>query len=547
MRKIINNKMENYQNIEKIDFIIISIIIFIYSILFFYKLGNMIAPNTFYSVEKSSEVLIDLKQDNLINTIKIYNGENTSDYYIYISENGTDFDYLINNTNNNVFSWDILKVNARTRYIKLVPTNNIILGEIGIYNNKNELISNPVILNNNKVITKLSDEVNTYPRKESYMNSTYFDEVYFARTAYDYANNIKAYEWVHPPLGKVIQAIPIFLSKKMTPFNYRLMSNISGLILIVVMYFFSLFLFRKRKLAILTTSFMMFDTFYFTQCRIGTIDSYLVLFITTSILFMYLFMQKKKTRYLFLSGLMFSLSISIKWIGMYCGLVLAILYLIDYLKTKKKITNYIVKGLSFFVVLPIIIYILIFLLFSNNYYKTNSIKSIIKENQLVYKYHSELREKHSFSSKWYTWPISYKPIWYHQQDLDNNKQESISCLGNLVIWIGGIFGAIYSLLKMIVKKDRTSLIIIISILCLWLPFMFIPRIMYLYHYFPTLPFIYLALSNVLYDLSKKIKYIIPIYMILSLLFFLIYLPVASGFEINKNYTDKLRIMKSWYF
>ena len=36
------------------------------------------------------------------------------------------------------------------------------------------------------MIQELNDEQQFVPIKRSYMNSTYFDEVYFARTAYEY-------------------------------------------------------------------------------------------------------------------------------------------------------------------------------------------------------------------------------------------------------------------------------------------------------------------------------------------------------------------------
>ena len=73
------------------------------------------------------------------------------------------------------------------------------------------------------------DERHTVPKQISHLNSTYFDEIYFARTAYEYANGLPAYEWVHPPLGKLLMAIPIKLGK-MAPFYYRFMGNVAGIL-----------------------------------------------------------------------------------------------------------------------------------------------------------------------------------------------------------------------------------------------------------------------------------------------------------------------------
>ena len=77
--------------------------------------------------------------------------------------------------------------------------------------------------------------------------TSYFDEIYFATTAYQYVYGMSTYEWTNPPLGKLIQAIPIYLTHNMSPFNYRLMGNISGILILIVMYSFGTFLFKKRK------------------------------------------------------------------------------------------------------------------------------------------------------------------------------------------------------------------------------------------------------------------------------------------------------------
>jgi len=191
--------------------------------------------------------------------------------------------------------------------------------------NSKDLIKIKNITYNEKKINTLTDEYNTIPTQISYMNSSYFDEIYFARTAYEYVNGIETYEWTHPPLGKLIQAIPIYITKNMTPFNYRLMGNISGIIMIIVMYSFGKLLFKKRKYACLSSLLMCFDTFHFVETRIGTVDSHLILFILLATYFMFKFTKYSNTKDLFFSGLFFSFSISTKWTGFYGGIAFTIL------------------------------------------------------------------------------------------------------------------------------------------------------------------------------------------------------------------------------
>lgn len=545
IRELLNNKVNK---LNKYDIIIFITIIVISSILTIHKLGNINSPNTFYRPNGES-IIIDLKESKKIDKIKIFYGERETNYNIYFSNNNKDYELIRECKCSGAFSWDMFDINYNDiRYIKFDFTKKASIGEIGIYSS-NKLIKNTYITNGSKMIKEINDEQNLIPIKKSYMNSTYFDEVYFARTAYEYVYNLEIYEWTHPPLGKIIQAIPIYITKNMSPFNYRLMGCIAGILLIGIMYVFATLLFKKRKYGIYASLLMLLDTFRFAHTRMGTIDSYLVLFITISILFMYIFTKTSKIRYLLLSGIFFSLSICIKWTGIYSGIALAIIYFTYLIKNKKINVDMLIRGTIYFVFIPIVLYISIFFIFNNNIYKTNNTKNIIKVNKLMYNYHSKLNEKHFFSSKWYTWPISYKPVWYHQQTISEDHEETISGVGNIIIWYASILGIIYCLINSILKKDEKSYILIICFLSLWVPYIFINRIMFLYHFFPTLPFFFLSSLNLFINLEEqfKLKKLISIYLLLSLVYFIIYYPVVSGTEIENKYVKNLEIYKSWYF
>lgn len=545
LKKILNDKFVWF---NKYDFIIFIVFVLFCSFYSFQKLGNYKSPNTFYRFS-DDVVIVDLKKQTDINKIMIFNGELDSDYDLYVSDNNDDYELLTNYNCSGAFSWDEIKIKYnKVRYIKLDFYNKASIGEIGVYDD-NGLIKDTYITNSKKMITKLNDEQEMVPVRKSYMNSSYFDEVYFARCAYEYIHNINIYEWTHPPLGKLIQAIPIYITGNMAPFTYRFMGCLAGILLIGVMYLFGTLLFKKRIYGIYSALIMMLDTFRFAHTRMGTVDSHLVLFITLSIFMMYCFINNSKIRYLFLSGLFFALSISVKWTGLYSGFALAIIYFYYLFKNKKIGTDYIIYGFLFFFFMPIFIYCSIYLKFNNNLYKTNSFENIIKVNREMYKYHSKLKDTHPFSSKWYSWPISYKPVWYHQLDLDNSYQETISGVGNIVIWYTSILGVIYLILISILKRDKKAMFLLLIIGSLWLPYIFINRIMYLYHFFPVLPFFFLASIYFVKELEDRcnFKKIFTIYLLLSTLFFIIYYPVVSGVKIDKKYTKSLEIYKSWYF
>lgn len=547
VKRFLNEKNEELNNK---DYITVFIIILIYGIVSFINLGSNKSPQTFYSAFKDDSLTFELEKIDTVHHMMIFNGHDNSKYQIYTSLNNKDFTFIKEVDGSGSFAWDKKIILDRSKYIRINFLKDSTLGEVAFYNEDGEYININSIKSNSGIIAKqLKDEKDVVPNQISYMNSTYFDEVYFARTAYEYAHNLDTYEWTHPPLGKIIQMIPIVITNHFSPLTYRFMGNISGIIMIFVMYLFGKELFKKRKYAILSSLVLCLDTFHFTQTRMGTVDSHLVLFILLSAYFMFKFTREEKVRHLFLSGLMFALAISVKWIGFYGGLGLAIIYFIYMFKNKKFNIEYIVKGSVFFIVVPLIVYCSIYLLFPNNYLYTNNLNNIKKEQEKMYLYHSKLDDDHPFASKWYSWPISYRPVWYHQKLYDKDTKETISGVGNLIIWIFGIFGFIYTFFKCIFKKDRESLFLVIMFLSLWLPYIFIGRVMFLYHYFPALLFIMLCLVNLLKDIyeNTKFKFIIPIFLILSLSFFIIYYPVITGVPTSKEYIDRLELFNSWIF
>lgn len=532
------------------DYIALGIILIAYSVISFINLGSTINPNTFLRVEKTDKVIIKLKNQEDIIKMKIFNGECNTKYQLYSSTDGKKYTYINDYNGTGALSWQEERIISKGKYIKILFLAKSSIGEIAFYNNNKEIIKIEDVIYNKKHIKSLNDEQNTIPNKISYMNSSYFDEIYFARTAYEYTQGMETYEWTHPPLGKLIQAIPIYISNYLSPFNYRLTGNISGILMIAVMYVFAKELFKKRKYAIFASLLMAFDTFHFAQTRMGTVDSHLILFILLASYFMVKYTKNNKTFCLLLSGIFFGLSVSVKWTGLYGGIALAIIFFTHLVKNKKLNIKNLLKGTLFFVVIPLFIYSSLYLIFPNNKLNhTTNFESIINQQKDMYNYHSKLNATHYFSSKWYTWPISYKPVWYHQEILNNDTKETISGIGNIVIWWMGIIGFLYSLIKLIRKKDKQSFIIVVSMLSLWLPYAFIGRVMFLYHYFPVLPFMMLGIVNLFKSIEEKykLKYLIPLYMIFVIAFFIIYYPVISGIETPVSYIEKLRIFDSWTF
>ena len=180
---------------------------------------------------------------------------------------------------------------------------------------------------------QLMDEQDIVPAKPSYYNSTYFDEIYHARTAYEHLHRIAAYAWTHPPLGKVLMMVGVQIFG-MTPFGWRFMGALMGVLMLPVMYLLVKQLTKRTDLSAIAAFLMAVDSMHFTQTRIATIDSYAVFFIMVMYLFMFRYSQTPWYRRSFarslvplgLSGLFMGFAWASKWIGLYASVGLAIIF-----------------------------------------------------------------------------------------------------------------------------------------------------------------------------------------------------------------------------
>lgn len=373
--------------------------------------------------------------------------------------------------------------------------------------------------------------------------------------------------------GKLIIAFGIKLFG-MNPFGYRVMGNIAGILMILVIYLIAKDMFKDKKYAYLAAIIMALDNFHFAHTRIATLDSFLVLFIMLSYMFMYKYVLldrnekiNKKLLMLLLSGLFMGLSIATKWTGCFAAIGLAIIFfgkfskdifikkitidkeklLLEFNKDKKIKESIIITlcCVIFFVVIPVIIYCLCYI----PHVGVESFEDLVELQMTMYKYHVDLEAEHPYTSPWYTWFIMKKPVWYYVDIYNGGGYSTISGIGNPLIWWFGLIAMIYVLIKGIIKHKKECNFIVIGVLTAILPYLFIGRIMFLYHYFPVIPFMMLSIVMLIKDIENKtkFKYISMIYGIIILITFIYFYPVVSGMNVSRDYIESTKWLDTWYY
>lgn len=459
----------------------------------------------------------------------------------------------------------------------------------------------------------LADEQGTLSGPPSWYNSMYFDEIYHGRTAYEQRNALMGlepndiYETSHPPLGKLLMTFSVMVFG-MTPFGWRFAGALAGILMLPGMYLLGKQLTGKKSLGLFSMLLMTFDFMHFTQTRIATIDSFVTLFIIYAYFFMFRWiamnhheMALKKTLWpLFCSGLMMGFAIACKWTGIYAGLGLAMLFFWKLVRnmlagasasrrsgeTLDSPSGGVVLAeagenewlrraavtclwcLLFFIAVPAVIYYLSFIPVFISTPGGLTLDKVIRANQGMFNYHSSpgLGADHPWNSPWYEWPLNARPMYYYSGGVRDGTASSILSFGNPLVWWGGLVALVMTALifirqhlpmrfrfqpKPIMLKDHRPLILLISFLAQYLPWILVPRGTYIYHYFPSVPFIILCMALLMQYFSEwheKAARVLKISLVvLAALLFAAFFPYLSGIRVSTAWLDWLKWFPNWLY
>ena len=556
------------RRLEKRDFVIMFIMTVITAIISFSFLGNRYSPQTLWVEDNFGSVTIELEKDMYVEKMQYFVGiSGDKSFYINTSMDGTLWAEGPEVKTHSVFSWQDVSIAQWARYIKIVPLDaDLSLFEVGFRDVNGEYISSA-----SSDAPFLTDEQWLIPEQATYMNGTYFDEIYHARTAYEMINGIRIYENTHPPLGKAFIALGIQLFG-MTPFGWRFSGVVFGVLLVPLIYLFAYRMFSRRKWAIFAALLMMFDFMRYSQSRIATIDTHVTFFIVLMYYYMYKYYRmsfydtplKKTFVPLFFSGLFMGVSIACKWPGVYAGAGLGVIffhilykrymeyryaaYHTDNTEKYDKFFKHAKATCLFcvfaFVILPLSIYGASYL----TYFRApdyNGIADIIANQQSMFSYHSELTTDHPYGSPWWQWPFIIRPVFFYTATI-NGLKAGISTFGNPAIWWLGIvaFFAVFN--SGFAKGNKNARFLIIGYFAQYLPWCLIMRTTYIYHYFPSVPFVVLMITFMFKRyIDPKFKEAAILYPMVAFTLFVIFYAVLTGIPVPMWYINLIRWLPGW--
>ncbi|MDE2040968.1 MAG: phospholipid carrier-dependent glycosyltransferase [Patescibacteria group bacterium] len=448
-----------------------------------------------------------------------------------------------------------------------------------------------------------------------------FDEVYYGNFTSDYLHGLFFFDQ-HPPLVKLMLAgLGYLIGAENYNINWssignslpsavlylRLLPMVAGILLPLTVYWLCRKLSFDRLSATLVAGLLCLDNSLVVQGRFILPDVMLLLCGFGSLLFYFMYRQRRGRAggfwLLAAACILAAATLSIKWTG------LTFLFLIICLETYDHLRRYMAssprdgrafwreaRGGAIFIISTVLvsaaIYISLFAIHfkllpnsgSGDAFMTASFQatlhgnhlpasSVVKPetfsqkflelNNVMYSVNKYMTATHSYSSKWYTWPLELRPIFYWQGSStpDTNGQPSrgyIYLLGNpLVYWLGtsAMIGlVIYLAVRLIADKaawlerrrTRLAIFLVLAYLANWLPFILIGRVMFLYHYETALIISVMAVGWFAAALPRRARMAAGTVLLLAALgLFVFFAPLTYGTPLTDGQLQSRMWLASW--
>jgi dolichyl-phosphate-mannose-protein mannosyltransferase len=544
------------------------------SIVFFsmalWNLGLAQAPVTTWQTAQNETFYVDLGKTEGVGAVYflVKNGSAYVQVYKGSPEDWSYVGYLNITYPYSYNSWRIITLDSNVQYVQFAfqPESNIEVSEMAVLSQDNQRVDIAAVTGENSsdpTLSRLVDEQGLVQCPPTYMSETYFDEVYFVRTAEQYLHLQLPYEWTHPPLGKLIIASGI-LAFGFDPFGWRIMGVIFATLMIPLIYLLGKKLFGTWIGAFASAFLLTFDFMHFTMARMGTADTYVVFFSLASQLFFLIYIKdvfkngwKAPVLPLFLAFLFFALGFSTKWLVLYGFVGMIALLIALRLKDVKKLkgkwrakANAILDPpfhlLPSFLLVAVAVY---FLTYIPDMVAGRSLADVFGLQGSMYIYHSTLTATHPFSSAWWSWPLMLRPVWLYVSYLPNNVVSTISLFGNPAVWWVGFAFIILATGIAVKRRDFACIFLAVLFFFQWLPYVFISRITFIYHFYVNVPILCLASAYFIsrYWSTKWGKAAALAYFAVVVALFGLFFPVISGMPASTSWIDSLKWLGSWVF
>lgn len=530
----------------------------------FFRLGSLQAPQTGMTMGQNTDrkdMILSFSQPTTISKVYIFTGSLDSrsvSFFAYYDRTGTWTSVKADQELRSVFKWNSVELDSTFDNLGIVLNDTLAyINEVVIIDAQGQ----PVIPYNAGAYPLLFDEQACFPGLVTYYDGTMFDEVYHGRTAYEFLHLLPVYEWTHPPLGKALISLGIALFG-MTPFGWRFVPALFGVLTIPLVYLFAWRLRRKSRTAVFACVLLMTSFMHTTLSRIATLDCIVGFFVLLMFYLMLCYLQDKdydrrRARLdLLACGIATGLAVATKWTGCYAAAGIAVMFFAgtapSYVRQWKQPGTPRDAGRLFalcvvsFIAVPAVIYVLSYIPYVRCGGGDNVLTLAVRNARHMLSYHVGITQSHPYQSEWYEWLVDRRPLLDSLSDGGDGTLVSVATFGNPVVMLGGLVAFACELRAWRLRGDKSGAVLCTAYLAMLLPWLLVHRTVFIYQYYPCVLLLAVMLGDVLAQGGRKRAGAV---IGLSVILFACYYPVLTGaFAVSRRYVNLfLEWLPTWRF
>ena len=528
--------------------LILALLVAIFLGMSLWNLGDRKVPTSDWVPQKEpEEVYVDLGTVTLVEKVWVLVADdNTVNVDLYWGSPGN-WTYQTNLTESSVwYKWDPLNLGRDTRYVRLLfKGTSARIGEIALFTDGHKLNISNIVGDQDNTVTALVDEQQLVGNPASHTSGTYWDEIYYVRAAEQTLKlQTPSAAWDHPLTSKLIMAAGIAVFGD-NPFAWRIPGVIFAALGILLIYFFAKRVFKSSRAGLIAAFLLTFEFMHFVEARIAVPETFILFFVIAMFYFFYRYWEDpgRNGKYLFLSLVFFGLGFSTKWTAMF-GFVGMVLLLI-LLKWRKPVIR---KNEVLWFVGGLAAAVAIYMMSYTTYFLAGHGAHDFWHLQFdMYRSQASMRMPYAWSSAWYTWPLMLRPVWIYLGSFDSSTGY-ISTMGNPALWWASIPVMLATFGLAVRYRNKLAIFISIPFLAQWLFFIAIKRPIMIYHFFPNVLFMILAVTlwiQWLWGKYKWGKWVVAGYLALNVVCFAMFFPVLSGLPLSQGYWHSMKWMVDW--
>jgi dolichyl-phosphate-mannose--protein O-mannosyl transferase len=315
------------------------------------------------------------------------------------------------------------------------------------------------------------------------------------------------YTWNHPPLGVQLISTGIALWGDRAV-GWRFASAIFGAAGILLTYLLARALSGERAAGEVAAGLLLLDGLYFVQARTAMLDLFGAVFMLGALLAFYRFLTAPPARTVVpvvLTGVCLGLAIANKWSAAYPALLIglaAVARAVGYWRRYSATGDFAMRSAATahavwipvaLGLVPAGVYLAAYLPF---FAAGNDVVDFAELQRRILAYHTGLRVEHAYASRWWEWGLALRPVWYHVAYGRGVVSNIYAQVNPLLVW-AFLPAVVWVSLRWWSVRRAALVVLAIGFWGQWLPWAAVPRITYVYHFLPVVPFGAVAVAAVI--------------------------------------------------